>query len=140
MFDSEFFECECQSDEHTLRFMLDTEENELLASIFLNDYRSFWKRFVTAVKYLFGYKCKYGHWDTWTLRKDDVERLAYLLSELLACPSCQSTMINLNHKAHGSYICLTCRNEFNVEIKEETKDNVKASNERETKEQVREEE
>jgi hypothetical protein len=29
----------------------------------LHQYRSFWERLVVAVKYLFRYECRYGHWD-----------------------------------------------------------------------------
>lgn len=79
---TEYFECQCGSDEHTIHFTLDVEENEIYLSVFLNQYRSFFKRAWVAVKYLFNYKCKYGHWDCVTIQNDDAERLISLLRRL----------------------------------------------------------
>jgi len=76
-----YFECQCYSDEHTLKFLIDEEEKDLYVSIFLNQYRNIFKRIWVAIKYVFGYKCKYGHWDTWMLREEDFKRLQQLLKE-----------------------------------------------------------
>lgn len=79
---SEYFECVCGTDEHTLRFKLDTHDPndvELYTSVFLNQYRGFFKRLWIAVKYLFGYKCKYGHWDCTMIKLEDADRLIKLL-------------------------------------------------------------
>jgi hypothetical protein len=78
---SEFFECSCYSDEHTLRIMLDDDPDypELYTSVFLNNYNTgflgFFKRVWIAIKYVFGYKSKYGHWDCFNLRRGDADRL-----------------------------------------------------------------
>lgn len=72
------FYCDCNSPEHSFRFVAsqsDLKKPELYLEVFLNQYRSFFQRLVVAVKYLFGYKSKYGHWDVTTLSEDDVERL-----------------------------------------------------------------
>lgn len=74
-----YFECDCHNDEHTIRFTYDADENELYLSVFLNQYRSFLGRLIVAVKYLFGYKCTYGHWDCWVMRRNDAQRLSELL-------------------------------------------------------------
>jgi hypothetical protein len=79
---SYFFECACGSDEHTLRFTLDKEDNLIYTSIFLNYPSSFLGRIWLALKYIFGYKCKCGHWDCWILRKEDAQRLKNMLNEL----------------------------------------------------------
>lgn len=79
---TEFFECSCNNDEHTLRLVLDREENEIYASVFLNQYRSWYKKIWVGIRYIFGYKCKYGHWDVWTLKPEDAERLKSMLNEL----------------------------------------------------------
>ncbi len=76
---SEFFECTCMSDEHTLRFTLD--DTELYTSVFLHQYRSFFKRVWIAIKYTFGYKCKDGHWDCTILKPEDCDRLIIMLQE-----------------------------------------------------------
>ena len=79
---TEFFECACGGDEHTLRFIVDTKDKELYASVYLNNYRSIWQRVWVAVKYVFGYKCKYGHWDNWILNPEDAVRLKQMLERM----------------------------------------------------------
>ena len=78
-----FFECECGADEHTLKFVYDKTDNELYLSVFLNQYRSWWKRIYIAIQYVFGYKCKYGHWDNWTMTSGDASRLHKLLEQVI---------------------------------------------------------
>lgn len=78
-----YFECACFSDEHLLKFHLDDEDNTLTASIFLNQWRSWYGRIWIAIKYLFGYKSKYGDWDCWLLRKEDAERLKGMLIDYI---------------------------------------------------------
>lgn len=77
----EYFECECFSDEHTLTFTLDPDDGELYTSVFLKQWHPWYARLWIAIKYLFGYKCKYGHWGTWILREEDSQRLADLLAK-----------------------------------------------------------
>lgn len=76
---SYFFECKCGSDEHTLRFTLDKEDREIYTSVFLNNYRNIFKRLFIAIRYIFGYKCEYGHWDCWIMRNEDVQNLSKML-------------------------------------------------------------
>lgn len=81
---TEYFECECGSDEHTLRFILSLDDDsEIYSKVFLNDYRSFWQRLVVSIKYLFGYKCKYGHWDCFIMKAEDAQRLSDLCLRLV---------------------------------------------------------
>lgn len=80
---TEFFECVCMTDEHTIRFQLDATDPdnvELYTSVFLNQYHGFFGRLWIAIKYLFGYKCKYGHWDCTMLKLEDADRLIALLN------------------------------------------------------------
>lgn len=79
---SEFFECICFSDEHTLRFLFDEKDNTLYTTIFLHQYRNIIKRIWIAIKYTFGYRCKYGHWDCWELKKEDISRLIKTLKQV----------------------------------------------------------
>lgn len=76
---SYFFECKCGSDDHTLRFTLDKEDREIYTSVFLNNYRNIFKRLFIAIRYIFGYKCEYGHWDCWIMRNEDVQNLSKML-------------------------------------------------------------
>ena len=83
---TEYFECVCGSEEHTLVFTLcvgDIEEKEIYTSVFLNQYRGFFGRLWVAIKYLFGYKCRFGHWDTFILRNEDAVRLRDMCQKLI---------------------------------------------------------
>jgi len=70
IYNEKYVTCDCFSDEHTLRFQYMYSKNEqkikqheIYTSVFLNNYNGFFKRLWIAIKYVFGYKCKYGHWD-----------------------------------------------------------------------------
>jgi len=82
---TEFLQCQCGSDEHTLKYTLDPDDGQVWTSVFLNDYRSFWQRLWVALKYLFGYKCKYGHWDCFNMEEADKDRLIALLQKSKEC-------------------------------------------------------
>ena len=75
---AEYFECKCDSSEHTLRFVYDDEDDEIYTQVFLHA-PSFFQRVWQAIKYVFGYKCKYGHWDCTLLKKEDIPKLIALL-------------------------------------------------------------
>lgn len=74
------FYCDCNSPEHSFRFIVNPATNwdkkpKLHLEVYLNQYRSFFKRMFVGIKYIFGYRSKYGHWDVTTLSEDDVQRL-----------------------------------------------------------------
>ena len=79
-----FFECDCGSHEHTLRFTLNKDPGDacIYTSVFLNDWQTWYQRLWVAIKYAFGYKCKYGHWDTWALREEDAKVLRAMLDDV----------------------------------------------------------
>jgi len=85
----EHFRCYCNSPEHTIVFDLDKDEDsdqpipEMYLSVYLNQYRNIFKRIWIAIKYVFGYKCMYGHWDCWIMRQEDAERLRDLLDDYI---------------------------------------------------------
>ena len=84
----EYFECECHSQEHLLRFQYyierwgDIEEDGIYVSVLLSS-GTFWQRLKAAVPFLFGYECKYGHWDGTLLQRKDAERLRDLVNRWL---------------------------------------------------------
>jgi len=80
---TEYFECHCYAEEHAIRFSYEEEYNELFLSVFLNQYRPWYHRIWVAIKYVFGYKCRYGHWDTWTLKVEDAGRLRHLADRVI---------------------------------------------------------
>lgn len=67
--------CSCGSPEHTLTFNLNEEDKEIYTSVFLHQYRPVYQRVVVAIKYIFGYKCKYGHWDCFSADKEKILEL-----------------------------------------------------------------
>jgi hypothetical protein len=78
----EYFECRCHSPEHTLSFVLDDDKTfpALYGYVFLNE-EPWYRRVLSAIKYAFGYKCKYGHFDEFILNPDDCDRLMIMLKQ-----------------------------------------------------------
>ena len=76
-------ECACHSDEHALKFTLYKWDDgpEICTSVFLSRYHNIFGRIWVAIKYVFGYKCKYGHWDCFLLRPKDADRLITILKK-----------------------------------------------------------
>ncbi len=97
---TEFFECACFSDEHTLKFKYDPDENELFTSVYLNQYRNIWKRFWVALKYLCGYRSKYGHWDCFILRPEDALRLRNLADRVIQHACLVQADTEAKHESH----------------------------------------
>jgi len=66
-----YCECSCHSLNHLIVFHYDPEYNELYLELQLIHYRNIFQRIWVAVKYIFGYKSDYGHWDCFTLSSDN---------------------------------------------------------------------
>lgn len=83
--DEMYFDCVCHSLDHTIHFQIyeDEEDIELYLQVQLINYRNIFKRIIVAIKYIFGYKCRYGHWDCWTLRNQDSSRLKSILERYI---------------------------------------------------------
>jgi len=77
---SYFIECACGSDEHTLRFVLDKQEKELYVTVFLAE-QPLYLRIWNAIKYIFGYKSKYGHFYCWTMNPEDVDKFKKMIED-----------------------------------------------------------
>jgi hypothetical protein len=75
---SEKFSCACHSGEHRVEFAYDSDM--LYFTIHLTGI-SFWQRVSHALKYIFGYKCKYGNWDQVLLSDEQVKKLSELIHE-----------------------------------------------------------
>lgn len=90
---AEYFECQCYSDEHTVKFSLDEEDGTIYASIFLNDWMPWYKRLWVGIKYIFGYKSKYGHWDNFEMRPEDYDRFTILIDNAVRITQVQSAKI-----------------------------------------------
>lgn len=80
---SEIFVCDCGSREHQIVFEYDIDDNIVWCHIHLTNYR-FWNRLKNGIRYIFGYKCRYGHFDEfiWKVEHaDKLEELARLLKK-----------------------------------------------------------
>jgi hypothetical protein len=77
--DSTFIECECHSQEHTLKYSINVEDKTIYTSVFLDQYQPWYGRAWTALKYLFGYKCKYGHFDCTLMGPEKIDQLKSLI-------------------------------------------------------------
>ena len=79
--------CSCSSPEHTIRFSHipdSMDDGELVwVSIFLNDWRPWWKRAWIAIKYFFGYNSRYGHWDSASISLSEGEKLISFLQDAI---------------------------------------------------------
>lgn len=76
-----FFECKYGMNEHVLRFTLNTEDREIFTSVFLDDKFPWYRRLWSALRYLFGCKCEYGHFGTWLMEEEDVGRFKEMLTK-----------------------------------------------------------
>lgn len=67
----------CGSAEHQLRFALDEDEECpcVYVEVQLNQSLGFFGRLWRAIRYVFGYECKYGHWDEAMLMGSSVRQL-----------------------------------------------------------------
>jgi hypothetical protein len=66
---NELLLCECSSAEHQMILRTVGDDPEVYIDIHLVSY-SFWKRFKHGMRYIFGYKCKYGAFDEIITTKD----------------------------------------------------------------------
>ena len=77
------FICACHSFDHQIIFSVVEIESlspEMIVSVHLKTYKNIFKRIWVAVKYVFGYKSKYGDWDEFIFKMDDLEDLKNFLS------------------------------------------------------------
>ena len=80
----ELYICACHSPEHQM-LVTNDENNHLIIEYHLKTYKGFWKRLVTAVRYLFGYRSKYGEWDSIILDEENQLRLYEHLKQKFEC-------------------------------------------------------
>ena len=70
-----YLDCECESPEHLLRFSyFDDDKDRMYVEVHLTTH-NFWRRIITGVKYIFGYRSVYGEFGETVLEKDKVQQL-----------------------------------------------------------------
>jgi hypothetical protein len=90
-----FIECDCHSDEHTIKIERSMEDGqpEICISVQLSRTKGFFGRVIAATKYVFGHECRFGHWDCTSLNTEGQRQLASMLDEFLF-PSAASALID----------------------------------------------
>jgi len=74
-FEKIYLECECDSLEHTMVVQYDPQDGDCYVSVQLSRYGAWWQRAWGALKYVFGYQCKYGQWDCTLLDSSQLAKL-----------------------------------------------------------------
>ena len=77
----ETFICECFSKEHQVTFWWDEDDNKLYIQPHLSTNLNIFQRFWIAIRYIFGYKCKYGSWDEIIMSDENLEILKHFLED-----------------------------------------------------------
>lgn len=83
----EIFICECYSTEHQMVFYFDEDETlgqpqpNVYVHVNLNK-KNFLERLVHGVRYILGYKCRYGAFDEFIFNPNDADRLQEVVNYL----------------------------------------------------------
>ena len=76
--------CTCGMVEHSWFFQMDMgDHDELYMTTFLAT-RPFFTRLKNAIKYIFGYKCVYGHFDETIIYVEEAKKLVSFLNEFIS--------------------------------------------------------
>jgi len=73
--------CKCSSTEHQVVYWVDEEDSQVYMSVFLSPLPLI-ERIWVAIKYIFGYKCRYGHWEEFVLGEEHREDLVKIAESL----------------------------------------------------------
>lgn len=81
-----FFECDCRSIEHFLKFSIDydpgmSDTTFIYVETYLRQYNNIFKRIYRAIRYIMGYKNKGSDFDTFIFKDQDIEELESLLKQ-----------------------------------------------------------
>lgn len=80
----ELFVCQCNNTEHQLIFSYfpDDEDREVYVSVHLTPEYSIWRRIWMAIKYIFGYRSCYEHFDEFIFKHSDADKLQKVVNFL----------------------------------------------------------
>jgi hypothetical protein len=80
--------CECYSTEHQMvvnysedEYSDGTKNNMVYIHTHLNK-KPFWKRIIYGIKYIFGYKCRYGAFDEFIVNPKDADKIQEIVNYL----------------------------------------------------------
>jgi hypothetical protein len=76
------FICDCHSLEHQYTFWYDEEYNQVYFEPHLTNGGSWYQRFWWRLKYLFGYKCRFGAFDEVLVNPEDAIKIIKFLEQM----------------------------------------------------------
>lgn len=76
------FVCQCNSYEHQMSFWYDEEDRILYTEVHLRTWRNVFKRTWYAIKFIFGHKSRFGSWDEFLFKEEDMKTLTEFLNSL----------------------------------------------------------
>lgn len=79
---NDMFICSCNNTEHHLVFNYDKELNAVYCDVHLIPEHNIFKRMWIAIKYIFGHRSKYGHFDEFIFNPEDADRLQKIVNHL----------------------------------------------------------
>jgi len=81
MEDRTIFICDCHSLEHQYVFWYDEEFNDVYFEPHLYNGGAWYTRFWNRLKYVFGYKTRYGAWDEVMIKPEDGKKIVEYLNK-----------------------------------------------------------
>jgi hypothetical protein len=86
----EFLRCACHSLDHTLSLSYFADEKDkfeqvMYLNVHLHDSARWPKRLWSAIRYIFGYHCRYGHWDEFILTKEKAQTIYTFIGSFSEC-------------------------------------------------------
>lgn len=66
--------CDCNSCEHQIVIRHDKEDNLIYCDVHLVKY-GFFRRLIFGIKYIFGYKSRYGSWDEFVFKPEHADKI-----------------------------------------------------------------
>jgi len=86
-------ECVCESPEHQISFSyiptykcangIYQSPEEMYLSIYLSPVHKFWRRVLNGIKYMFGYRCKWGDFDNVCLDLTRVKEIREIMDRFI---------------------------------------------------------
>lgn len=78
-------DCACNANEHLICFTHyhNDEDREIYLSTFLNHYDRWYRRLWRGIKYIFGFKSRYGHFDETIIGPKEAKVLIEFLKKIV---------------------------------------------------------
>lgn len=80
---TEIFKCVCSTHDHHFFLTENLEYKEIYLSVHLSPFYSFFKRICHGIKYIFGFRSRFGDYSETILNVEEVEKLRDSLNDFL---------------------------------------------------------